>query len=62
MNTPKTKHAQSRPVAPSDPASSDPNSPDHVCTDACTHEPMTPGKVGVTDAPTKPGAGATRAR
>jgi hypothetical protein len=57
MNTPQIQQA----------ASSDPKSPDHVCTPACTHEgarkpapaPLK-GTVRTTNAPTRPGEGSAR--
>jgi hypothetical protein len=41
---------------------SDPKSPDHVCTAACTHGAVRKGTVRTTDAPTKVGDGSPRAR
>jgi hypothetical protein len=41
---------------------SDPKSPDHVCTAACTHERAKLGTVHTTDSPTQVGAGSPRAR
>jgi len=58
MSTPTTQQS----------ASSDPKSPEHVCTPACTHEGATKpmpaavppmGTVRTTNAPTRPGEGST---
>jgi hypothetical protein len=41
---------------------SDPRSPDHVCTAACTHDVVRKGTLRTTNAPTRVGDGSPRAR